>query len=284
MIAYMARVNLTPTRISDHQCEPGKSQSFLWDTASPCLALRATPSGKKAFIFQARLHGESPRITIGSPPEWTVPLAREVANRYKVLVDQGIDPRQVVADAKAKSTATALEKSSRKLLAREAWDVYMKAPHPKWGATHRQDCITAALVGGTVPKIGKALTRPGVLASLLALPLHEITADAVANWLQRESLTRATSAKNGLRKFRAFINWCLTQPAYKTAAHADCCTAKVVRDITPRNKTKPNDCLQKEQLALWFEQVRKISNPVFSVFYQALLLTGARRGEMQILK
>ena len=156
------------------------------------------------------------RITLGSPPAWGVPDARELANRYKVLVDQGIDPRQAVAEAKAKNAATALEKSSRKLLARKAWDVYMRAPHPKWGATHRQDCITAALVGGTAPKRGKAPTRPGVLASLLALPLHAITADAVADWLQLESLTRATSAKNGLRKFRAFINWCLLQPAYKT--------------------------------------------------------------------
>ena len=280
----MARINLTTQRISVYQCEAGKDQSFLWDTISPCLALRATANGNKAYIFQSRLHGKNLRVTLGSPPEWTISIARGKANEWKVLVDQGIDPREIAAATRAKSTATALEKSSRKLLAREAWDAYMKAPHPKWGATHRQDHITASQEGGTVPKIGTRLTRPAPLASLLDLPLHEITADAVAAWIKEESATRATFVKNCLRKFRAFINWCLTQPAYKTAANADCCTATAVRDITPANKTKPNDCLQKEQLPLWFDHIRKISNPVFSTFYQALLLTGARRGEMQILK
>ena len=284
MGAYMARINFTSQRISAYQCEGGKDQSFLWDTLSPCLALRATANGSRAYIFQSRLHSKNLRITIGSPPEWTIPLARAKANEWKVLVDQGTDPRQIAAQAKAKSTAAALEKSSRKHTAREAWNAYMAAPHPKWGATHRQDHITASQEGGTVPKIGKGLTRPAPLASLLALSLHEITAWAVADWFKKESATRATFAKNCLRKFRAFINWCLTQPAYKAAAHADCCTATAVRDITPANKTKANDCLQKEQLPLWFAHIRRISNPVFSTFFQALLLTGARRGEMQILK
>ena len=284
MGAYMARINFTAQRISAYQCEDGKDQSFLWDTISPCLALRATRNGNRAYIFQTNLHSKTLRITIGSPPEWTIPLARAKANEWKVLVDQGIDPREIAAQAKVKSTATALEKSSRKHTAREAWDAYIAAPHPKWGDAHRREHLTSSQEGGTVLKIGKGLTRPAPLASLLALPLHEITADIVADWLRKEIPVRASFAQNCLRKFRAFINWCLTQPAYKTAANADCCTATAVRDITPANKTKPNDCLQKEQLPLWFDHIRKISNPVFSTFYQALLLTGARRGEMQILK
>jgi integrase len=284
MTAYMARINFTAPRITAYQCEEGKDQSFLWDTISPCLALRATASGSKAYIFQSRLHGKNLRITLGSPPAWKIQDAREEANRLKVMVDKGTDPREVAAETKAKSTATALEKSSRKLLAREAWDAYMNAPHPKWGEAHRIEHLTSSQEGGAVPKIGKGLTRPAPLASLLALPLHEITSDAVEAWLRKEILTRPSFAQNCLRKFRTFIVWCSMNPAYKSAVHADCCTAKVVRDITPPNKTKPNDCLQKEQLKLWFAHIRQIGNPVFSAFYQALLLTGARRGEMQILK
>ena len=280
----MARINFTSQRVSAYQCEEGKDQSFLWDTLSPCLALRATANGSKAYIFQSRLHGKVLRITIGKPPEWTIPLARAKANEWKVLVDQGIDPREIAAATKAKSTATALEKSARKLLAREAWDAYMAAPHPKWGEAHYKEHLTSSQEGGAVPRIGKGLTRPAPLASLLALPLHEITADVVADWLRKEIPVRPSFAQNCLRKFRTFIVWCATQPAYKAAVHADCCTATAVRDITPPNKTKPNDCLQKEQLKLWFAHIRRISNPVFRTFYQALLLTGARKGEMQILK
>ena len=106
MGAYMARINFTAQRISDYQCA-GKGQSLLWDTVSPCLALRATANGSKSYVFQSRLHSKTLRITLGSPSAWKISNARVEANRLKVLVDKGIDPREVAAETKAKSTATA---------------------------------------------------------------------------------------------------------------------------------------------------------------------------------
>jgi integrase len=52
----------------------------------------------------------------------------------------------------------------------------------------------------------------------------------------------------------------------------------------PRVGTKEGDCLQREQLAVWFAAVGKIQNPVISTYLQALLLTGARREEMAALR
>ena len=43
-------------------------------------------------------------------------------------------------------------------------------------------------------------------------------------------------------------------------------------------------CLQRKQLPLWFEHVRKLANPVHSAYLQALLLTGARREELAALQ
>jgi len=40
------------------------------------------------------------------------------------------------------------------------------------------------------------------------------------------------------------------------------------------------DSLQREQLPLWFEHVRKLGNPVHAAYLQTLLLTGARREEL----
>jgi integrase len=278
------RVNFTAQRIAGYQCDKGKDQSFLWDTKSPCLALRATRNGAKSYVCQAKLHGKAIRITMGSPDVWKIPDAREEANRFKVLIDRGLDPRSLKAEVKAADDAATAEKSARKLIARTAWNAYMKAPHPKWGATHRQDHVIAAQEGGEVPKIGTALTRPGPLASLLSKPLHAITAEVVSQWLADECKTRPTAAKNSLRKFRAFVSWCTVHPTYKAIVHADCTTATIVKDITPSNKSKPNDSLQSEQLALWFKHVLTISNPVMSAYLQGLLLTGARRTEWQLLK
>lgn len=280
----MARVNLTAGRVADYKCDEGKGQSFLWDAKSPCLAVRATRSGAKAYVCQAKLHGTDIRITLGSVDVWTIQDAREAANRFKVNVDQGVDPRALAAQARSVAHAAAAEREARQVSARSAWDAYLKAPHPKWGATHRRDHKLAAQEGGQPPKRGKALTKPGPLASLLAMPLHQVTADLVAAWLKKESATRATAAGNSLRKLRTFVAWCAEHPVYRTAVHADCATAKVVTDFAPPKKTKVEDALQKDQLAAWFKHVLAISNPVFSAYLQGLLLTGARRTEWQLLK
>lgn len=280
----MARVNLTAGRVAEYQCDAGKAQSFLWDTKSNCLAVRATQNGAKAYVCQAKLHGKDIRVTLGSTDAWTIQDAREAANRFKVTVDQGIDPRALAAEARTAADTEAAEKTAKKVLARVAWDEYLKAPHPKWGATHRRDHEIAAQEGGLAPKRGKQKTKPGPLASLLSLPLHEITASKVAHWLQAESVTRPTAAGNSLRKFRTFISWCADHGVYKRAVHADCTTAKLVTDIAPPKNTKENDALQKEQLAPWFKHVRAIDNSVFSAYLQGLLLTGARRTEWQELK
>jgi integrase len=278
------RVNFTVGRIEKHKCEEGKDQSFIWDTSSPCLGLRTTRNGSKSFFFQAPLFGEDVRKTIGSAKVWTIPQARAKATEWKVLIDQGIDPRKVVAEAEAKTKAEATEKAARKMLAREAWNTYLAARRPMWSDVHYQDHLTLSQEGGETPKIGKKLTKPGPLASLLALPLFEITATVVADWIRKESSSRATSTRNSFRKFKAFILWCAKQDIYKHGVQANCCIDDSVKEIVPPNRTKEGDSLQKEQLALWFEQVRKISNPYFSAYFRALLLTGARRSEMLLLK
>ena len=280
----MARVNLTAGRVAEYQCEPGKSQSFLWDTKSHSLAVRATRSGAKAYICQAKLHGKDIRITLGATTVWTIGDAREAANRFKVSVDQGLDPRVLAAKARSAAEAATVDSRARKVLARDVWNAYLKAPHPKWGATHRRDHEIAAQKGGLAPKRGKALTKPGPLAALLDIPLHDITATVVSDWLRKESLTRATAAGNSLRKLRAFINWCTDHPDYRSAVHSDCATAKSVSDLAPPKNTKLDDALQKEQLAAWFREVRAIQNQAIRAYLQGLLLTGSRRTEWQLLK
>lgn len=284
MGAYMARINFTAPRIANHKCEVGKDQSLIWDLTSPCLGLRATRNGSKAYVFQAKLYGKDMRITIGSPVEWKIPDARAEANRLKVMVDQGIDPRIVAEEARTRLRVEAAARAARKMRAREAWNAYLATKKGFWSAAHYQDHINLAQEGGAVPKIGKNLTKPGPLASLLCLPLFDITAQVVADWLRTESVSRATATRNSYRKFKAFLSWCLTQSEYKHGVHGDCCIDDSVVRSVPPNVAKQGDVLNKSQLSLWFEHVRNISNPYFSAYLQALLLTGARRKEMELLK
>ncbi|MFZ1499220.1 MAG: preprotein translocase, partial [Giesbergeria sp.] len=69
MSGQKSRVRLTAGRVADFTCPLGKSQAFLWDTDTPALALRATPTGRKTYVFESRLHRDTIRINIGTAAE-----------------------------------------------------------------------------------------------------------------------------------------------------------------------------------------------------------------------
>ena len=112
----MERVNLTPERIRRAVCPPGKQQIFLWDEASPRLGVRIT-AGSKSFIFETKIHRKTIRRTIGACSVWTVESARKEANRLQSLIDQGIDPRELEEEDRARRTA---EKVTREAERKEA--------------------------------------------------------------------------------------------------------------------------------------------------------------------
>ena len=89
------RVRLTAGRVDAFTCPAGKSQAFLWDTIAPALALRVTPTGRKTYVFESRLSGASLRVNIGTATDWPIEEARGEAQRLKVLVDSGTDPREL---------------------------------------------------------------------------------------------------------------------------------------------------------------------------------------------
>lgn len=121
----MPREKLTAARIRDFTCPPGKAQAFMWDSESPGLALRATPgstnrddSKGKAYIFQGKLNGKDLRVTIGDVRVWplddvvdkqtkavTQRGARTEARRLQTLIDQRIDPRELVREQEAAKKA-----------------------------------------------------------------------------------------------------------------------------------------------------------------------------------
>jgi integrase len=141
-------------------------------------------------------------------------------------------------------------------------------------------------VGGDVitrgRKSGDSLIKlPGILRGLLSNPLNKISRDSVATWLGVESQKRPARARIALSALKAFITWAGDQTKYKGLVDVTCCD-RLAREL-PAKKAK-NDCLQVEQLALWFGAVKKINNPVLAAYLQILLITGARRNELATLK
>ncbi|NIE64107.1 integrase family protein [Burkholderia sp. Ax-1719] len=279
----MATTNLTAARIAAFRCEPGKTQSILWDAKTRGFGIRVTAAGTRSYIVESRLHGKTIRCTIGDPGAWTLEAARQRAADLRVLIDKGTDPREQEAQQRAVAEAHHLETRRQEATVSDAWSEYLEAHRPKWSERHYVDHVNLAQAGGEPKKRGKGLTVPGPLAPLMKLKLVDLTAETVASWLSEQSETRPTNAEQSYRKLRAFIRWCEDRKEYSGVVPANAYSARSVREAVPRPKAK-DDCLQREQLRLWFEGVRRIANPVISVYLQGLLLTGARREELAALR
>jgi integrase len=290
----MAKIRFTAGRVTSFQCPPDKQQAFLWDSEAPGLGLRAT-AGAKAYIFQAKLLGKVIRTTIGDPGTWALeeardsktglivtPGARQEARRLKALTDLGRDPRQIKADATAADAAQRRKTKEEKTPALEAWNDYVTARTGKWSKRHQADHESMAREGGEPITRGRrpnmpATKEPGILRPLLLLPLADITRDRVAVWLEEEGPKRPTRTRLALSLLATFLNWCADRPAYRDQVVADACV-RMKREL-PKPKAK-DDCLQREQLPLWFDAVRELSNPVVKAYLQCLLLVGCRREEL----
>ena len=284
MSQQQSRVRLTAGRVQAFVCQAGKSQGFLWDTDAPALALRATPTGRKTYIFEARLRGATIRLTIGTAADWPLEKARSEAKRLKVSVDDGIDPRELERQRIADKAAHAAEQASDAVTVGDAWNRYLVERRPRWGERSYADHLTMAHEGGAARKRGGAgLTKPGALAPLMRLRLAELTAPVVEAWAIKEAVDRPARVRLALRLLKAFLRWAASEPDFKGKADPTAASARKAREAAGRPQLK-DDVLERGQLSAWFGHVIKLHNPVIAAYLQTLLLSGARPGEVLTLR
>lgn len=279
--------NFTTGVIAKAQCDPGKNQAIFYDAKTPGLGLRVTGAGVKSFIFETRLNGKTLRLTIGDVRSWPLAKAQDEAARLKVMVNQGIDPRQVKADQAAATTAADAARKSQEtretVTVGVAWSEYVNARKPLWSELHIRDHKKVMQAGGDTRKRSEKLTEPGSLASFAKIRLVDLTSEMVTEWAKDESKKRPTRARLALRLLRAFLFWCARHPVYKSIVTSNPAQNNDARENLGKAKVK-HDVLQREQLSAWFNAVKQIQNPVISAYLQALLLTGARREEIACLR
>ena len=287
MSGQKSRVRLTAGRVADFTCPPGKSQAFLCDTDTPALALRVTPTGRKTYVFESRLNGDTIRVSIGTATDWPIEKARGEAQRLKVLVDSGQDPRELERQQQAAQAAVKAAAAAQAVTVRESWHAYIDARRPHWGERHCLDHERLARAGGVAAQRGtrgRGVTIAGPLHPLMALPLRDLTAPVIEAWATREAQTRPTAARLAWRLLKAFLSWCAEQPEYAPVLPSvNPAKTKKAREALGKPKAK-DDSLLKEQLPAWFTAVRNIGNPTVAAYLQTLLLTGARPGEVLAMR
>ncbi|MDD5112842.1 MAG: integrase family protein [Methylobacter sp.] len=291
----MAKLKLTAGRVASFKCDEGKVQTFLWCDEVAGLGVRATPSSSaKRYIFQAKIKGQTMRVTIGKVSAWSIPEAQAEARRLQIMIDNGNDPREVKSDKEAAKVAAKKAKEAEAAAivmqaAREsvtvgmAWAEYIAARKPYWSESHYHDHEKDMHLGGAVRSRSTELTKPGTLASLAEVRLIDLTPERVEEWADAETLKRPTRARLSLRLLKAFLFWCARHPMYKAIVTANPAQSKTARESLGKAKVK-NDVLQREQLPAWFAAVKQIGNPVISAYLQTLLLVGSRREELAALR
>jgi integrase len=240
------------------------------------------------------------RLTIGDVKVWSIAAAQAEARRLQTQIDQGLDPRQVIADAvaakKDEAAALAQKQVNESVTVAEAWQAYIadrsasvKDGKPEWGEKHKAHHAYFVQAGGVKRTRGRRpnepkKTRPGILVPLMTIRLADLDAKAIAAWLDKKTKQAPTTAAQAFRALRAFLTWCAKHETYSAAVQVGACQSDDVKRKVPTVQTKKNDSLRRAQIKPWFEAVQKIGNPVIAAYLQGLLLTGARRNELAALR
>jgi integrase len=285
--------DLTAGLIERLACPADKQQAFLRDSDTKGLRVRVTANGAKSFVFEKKLDRNTVRRTIGDVSVWGIEAARVEARRLSVMLDMGIDPRQVERDQhvaavalKAEAVAKAQAERLAAVTVHEIWLKYVETRRAFWGEAHYQDHINKIKPGGleTKKRGGKGKTIAQPLAELMPLALKSLDQPTVEAWAAKEGKVRPTSARLAWRLLTVFLNWCAEQPEYADLVPAkNPAKTKKAREALGKPGVK-KDVLQKGQLKAWFDAVRQIPNPTVSACLQVLLLTGARLNEVLTMK
>ena len=256
---------------------PVTGQAIFWDAKTPGLGIRITKNGAKAYIAQKRLNGKTIRLTIGLTNSWSIKDAQVEARRLAVSIDRGIDPRIEKLNNKFSHKQTTLT----------IWNEYIQQKEKRWSSKYYFDHADMSRDGGEIISRGlrknqSNIKEHGFLRPLLNLSFNQLTREKVIAWIEKEKILRPLKTRLALAMFKAFIRWTSDHPLYKHLIADKTLCERLNQELpipVPRR-----DCLQKEQLKVWFESVKKIKNQTISSYLQSLLLTGARREEWASIK
>jgi integrase len=253
-----------------------EKRTVIWDAgdgSTKGFGVKVEPSGKKIFIYQYRMGGRSTptrRFTIGQQGAGlSVDQARKIAEGLERKVGSGIDPADNLKaeneiKRKARIEADAAKKGKVGLVVESYLKAIEEQDPPFRSAKERRRLLTAEVAGTN--------EKPGPWRSKL---ISEITKNDVKALLKRRpkrSIRHLQVALSALFKFAIAEELCSTNPAAKFDIKA------IGFKPVARQKTLTPD----EIRAIW-SAASSTPHP-YGPFFQLLLLTAQRRGEVAGLR
>jgi integrase len=231
---------------------PGDRDIFLWDTERSGFGVKCTPTGKKVYILQYRMHGgrgaKIKRYTIGQHGTWTPDSAGKEAERLLRLVGQGVDPSAQKVRARIEADELAFAKYADRFL-----DQYVK---PNWPRSY-----------GFPESALRLYAKPHFRDT----PLPQIEAKAIARFYDG-----LPTGKPGLRRnvhvvLRRLMRW--------AKGRGDIASDPFDGFESPAPVASRDRVLTDHEVRTLWMATGSVAAP-FGCFIRLLLLTGQRRNEV----
>jgi integrase len=250
-----------PQRLSDRIIAklpaPKKGNRIFYDAPSPKgnnttagFGVRVTAAGARSYILNYRTQsGRQRRLTIGQPPDWSLAAARDEAAKLKREIDGGGDPLGVIrAGREAPTVADLCDRFSEEFLPN-------KRP-----ATQRD--YRRMIAAEIIPQIGSI--------KVAAVTFSDV--DKLHRKVGRHAPYTANRCVALLSKmFALAIRW-----QYRTDNPA--------RGIERNPEAKRERFLDTAELARLGTALAGHGDKAAADIFRLLLLTGARRGEVQAMR
>lgn len=228
---------------------PATGSKITWDETVKGFGCRVTAAGARSFVLNYRTRaGQGRRFTIGSFPDWKTNAARAEAAEWKKRIDRGEDP---LAELEAERTAPTVA---------GMLDRYAEERLPQLRPSTQRDYQRA------LGHIRKALGR---------VKVADVTFDAMDR-LHRAVSKQSTNEANRVaavasRVFNLAIRW---------GWRAD----NPVRGIERNPEVKRERYLSPAELARLTVALTEHRDQQAADIIRLLLLSGARRGEVQAMR
>ncbi|MER9622706.1 site-specific integrase [Mesorhizobium sp. M0222] len=229
---------------------PASGNKITYDDDVKGFGIRVTKAGARAFILNYRTRsGLERRYTIGSFPDWKSGPAREEAKHLKKQIDMGADPMGAVAAARdAKTVADLCDRFEKEHL------------------TKKRD---------STARDYKALIKNHILPAMKNKKVAEVEFTDIDSLHRKISKTAPYLANRAVavlsKMFGLAIKW-----RWRTDNPA--------KGIERNDEQKRHRYLSPAELGKLTEALTALEDQQAANIFRLLLLTGARRGEVQAAK
>ena len=245
------RVRLTNAGVA--RLKPGKTEYIVWDSRVAGLGVRVRPSGHRSFVWHGHAHGRTVRRTIGSAALMTVEDARRECS-------------ELPGDGSLADTDDRRAVSAVPLFREFARDDWKPAAGTRWGAARRKR-VERLLENQLLPAFG-------------TYRLNRIRRLDVERWFDTYSKTSPGGANHALQLLRQILN---------AAVDAGLIPANPTAGIRRNPRPKLTRFLSTDEIDRLHHALDRLVEERPSRRQQAdivrlLLLTGCRKGEIQMLR